>query len=184
MKHSQRPLWKKSMLQTLNRDSILDFLDEISDNGDSYGYVRDQEYYVGEGGYYQEYKDQFDDLSDGAYYLADALRDYDIREHWDDMTVALLGVTHKVLGYDSTEYDYYEMLSYEEEWAESEAVKRIERLSKKEMIRCFRKVLTILISFYDIKAAHDCLTSIVTELDERAAMMQRGGDPPQRAWVE
>jgi hypothetical protein len=172
------------MLQTLNINSILEFLDEISDNGDSYGYVRDNEYYVGEEGYYQEYKDQFDDLSDGAYYLADAMRSYDIRQNWDDMTVALLGVTHKIIGYESTGYDYNEMLSYEEELAESEAVKRIERINKKDMIRCFRKVLTTLVSFYDIKAAHDCLTSIVTELDERAAMMQRDGNPPQRSWVE
>ncbi len=110
------------MLQTLNRDSILDYLFEIQDNGDMYGYASDED------GYYQEYKDQFDDLSDGAYYLIEALRDFDIRGN-------------------------------------------------------FRKVLTTLILFYDIKAAHDCLTSIVTELDERAAMMETG-QAPQRAYVE
>ena len=71
----------------------------------------------------------------------------------------------------------------------------------------FRKVLCTVVIFYDIKAAHDCLTSIVEELDERAAIMKRKDDMvnklyedltgknaeqfdeivknmPQRMWVE
>ena len=180
MKHSQKPLWKKSMLQHLNIDSIRECLEEIQDNGDSYGYIREEE---NENGYYQEYKDQFDELSAGADELIQALWDYDVRENWDDMTVALLGKTHTVYGYDNLAVDYVGLLSYQEEWATEEAIKRIERLSKHEMIRCFRKVLTTLVLFFDIKASHDCLTSIVEELDERAAMMERG-ETPQRAWVE
>jgi uncharacterized protein with von Willebrand factor type A (vWA) domain len=72
---------------------------------------------------------------------------------------------------------------WDEEFAVEEAIKRIERLNKRDMIRCFRKVMTALILFFDVKASHDCLTAIVEELDERAAMMGRG-EPPQRAWVE
>ena len=183
MKQSNKPIWKKSMLQTLNLDSIFEYLYEIQDNGDPYGYARSEDFYTGESGYYQEYKDQFDDLSDGAYYLITALRDYDVKQNWDDMTVALLGRTHKIVGFDILEQNYSEMLSWQEDLAEDEAVKRIERLSKHDMIKCFRKVLSTLVLFYDIKAAHDCLTSIVEELDERAAMME-SGKTPQRAWVE
>ena len=62
-------------------------------------------------------------------------------------------------------------------------LKRIERLSKRDIISCFRKVMTTLILFFDIKTAHDCLTAIVEELDERAAAMERG-ESPKRAWVE
>ena len=171
------------MLQTLNLDSIFEYLYEIQDNGAPYGYARNEDFYTGEGGYYREYKEQFDDLSDGAYYLMEALQNYDVRQNWDDMTVALLGRTHQIVGFDIIEQNYCEMLSWQEEWAENEAVKRIERLSKREMIKCFRRVLAALILFYDIKAAHDCLTSIVEELDERAAMM-KNGITPQRSWVE
>ena len=182
MKKSKRPLWKKSMLQTLNLDDIIENLFEISENGDMYGYARDEK---DEAGYYQEYKDQFDELSAGAYFLLEALRDFDIRDHWNDMTVALLGETHKVLGYDAIEQDYFGMLGrWDEEFAVEEAVKRIERLSKRNMIKCFRKVMVTLVSYFDIKAAHDCLTSIVQELDEHVAYMQENGKPPQRAWVE
>jgi hypothetical protein len=182
MKESKRPLWKKSMLQTLNLDDIMEYLGEISDNGDMYGYERGEQ---GESGYYQEYKEQFDELSAGACTLYDALRDYDMREHWDDMTVALLGETQKVLGFDVLEADYFAMLSrWDEDLAVEEAVKRIERLTKRDLIKCFRSVLAALVSFYDIKAAHDCLTSIVEELDERAAYMKNNGQAPQRAWVE
>ena len=183
MKQSERPIWRKSMLQTLNLDSICEYLDEISESGDAYGYETDNEYHTDRTGYYQEYKELFDDLSDGAYRLVETLRSLDLREHWDDMTVALLGKTHSVFGYDVMQEDYDGMLSFCEDLAVEEAMKRIEQLNKKEMIRCFRRVLTTLILFFDIKASHDCLTSIVTELDERAAMMDNG-TAPQRSWVE
>ena len=38
MKPSEAPLWKKSMLQRLDYTSITDFLYEISENGDCFGY--------------------------------------------------------------------------------------------------------------------------------------------------
>ena len=184
MKHSERPLWKKSMLETLSLYDINNWLDEIMDNGDIYGYARDRDYYTGEDGYYQEYKDQFDDLSSGAYRLWETLQESDLRANWDDMTVALLGNSYNVLGFDVIERDYYRMINCFEDAAIREAMKRLERLSKRDLIECFKKVLTTLLLFYDLKTAHDCLTSIVTELDERAAMMQRNGEPPQRSWVE
>ena len=191
MKQSDTPLWKKSMLQHLNLGDITETLYEIFENGDMYGYEND------EAGYYQEYKEQFDELSFGANSLLNALQEYDLREHWDDMTVCLLGQTTTVLGYDSVEMDYYHMADpYCEDLAVQEAQKRLMRLTKEELIRTFRSVMVVLTSFFDIKAAHDCLTSIVQELNERAAIMERafkkaGMDDnaplpalPMRSWVE
>ena len=168
------------MLQSLNLYDIMEYLNEIMDNGDMYGYERKHE---NESGYYQEYKEQFDELSAGAYTLYEALQAWDVSENWDAMTVSLLGETQKVLGFDAAETDYYGMLSYQEDWAIEEATKRIERLTKRDIIKCFRKVMVTLVSFFDIKSAHDCLTSIVEELDHRAAFMQ-SGQPPQRSYVE
>ena len=191
MKQSDTPLWKKSMLQHLNLGDITETLYEIFENGDMYGYEND------EAGYYQEYKEQFDELSFGANSLLNALQEYDLSEHWDDMTVCLLGQTTTVLGYDSVEMDYYHMADpYCEHLAVQEAQKRLMRLTKEELIRTFRSVMVVLTSFFDIKAAHDCLTSIVQELNERAAIMERafkkaGMDDnaplpalPMRSWVE
>jgi hypothetical protein len=145
----------------------MDGLWEISDNGDSYGYERE------ESGYYQEYKELFDELSGGAYELIEALQSHDLSENWNDMTVALLGETHQVLGYDMAEQDYFRILDYEENWAVQEAARHLERLSKADLIRCFRQVMVTLLIYFDIKAAHDCLTSIVQELDAKGALLER-----------
>lgn len=178
MKPSSTPIWKKSMLQHLNLCDIRDALWEIGENGDAYGYDRE------ESGYYQEYKEQFDELSAGAQSLLEALDAWDVSDNWDDMTVALLGETQKVLGYDAPEMDYYGMLAHEEEWAVYEAGKRIERLSKRDMIQVFRRLLAVIVSYSDLKAAHDCMTAIVLELDERGAALERKNDEINRLYED
>ena len=201
MKQSERPVWKKSMLEKLDYGSITNWLYEIEENGDMHGYDG------GDDGYYQDYKELFDDLAGGASMLFDALDESNAREFWDDMTVALLGQTQKVLGFDSAEEDYFGMLDCEEDWAVQEAEKRLERMTKAELIRNFRTVLITLVSFFDLKAAHDCLTSIVQELDEKGALLEQKNEKinqiygdltgkngeqfdslvanlPQRMWVE
>jgi hypothetical protein len=166
------------MLKFLNYDSIMEWLSEISDNGDMYGYENKSE-----GEYYQEYKELFDELSGGAWQLWEAMQGADLRDNWDDMTVALLGETQKVLGFDVIEQDYFGMLNrFDEEYAVEKAVERIERLTKRDMIRCFRKVMVTLLLFFDIKAAHDCLTSIVEELDTKGALLQEKVDAMNRLY--
>lgn len=179
MKPSETPLWKKSMLQHLDYTSITDFLYEISENGDCFGYDG------GDEGYYQEYKEQFDELSVGAFSLLDALEEYDVAENWDDMTVALLGYQEMVLGYDAVETDYFAMANpYFEDLAVEEAKTRLMRLTKSELIRIFRSVMSVLVMFFDIKAAHDCLTSIVQELNERSAIFARKDEEINRLYED
>lgn len=133
-------------------------------DGDPYGYE------INENGYYNDYKELFDALSDGAYLLLEALKEYDITisENWDDMTVAMLGETHTVLGYDTNEMDYFHMVNpYCEDLAVQEAEQRLMRITKRELIHLFRTVMVSLVLFFDLKSAHDCLTSIGEELDRR-----------------
>ena len=166
MKQSETPLWRKSIIENLDLSSIMDYLCEIDENGDMYGFDRE------ESGYYQDYKEMFDELSVGAYHMQNALSEYDIQENYDDMVVALLGATHNIWGYDSTECDYFRLLGpFDEDRAEEAAIKRIKRLTKDEMIRTFQRVLRILVLFFDIKASHDCLTAVVEELDNHAAVL-------------
>lgn len=179
MKPSEAPLWKKSMLQRLDYTSITDFLYEISENGDYFGYDG------GDEGYYQEYKEQFDELSAAAFSLLDALEEYDVAENWDDTTVALLGYQEMVLGYDAVETDYFAMANpYFEDLAVEEAKTRLMRLTKSELIRIFRSVMSVLVMFFDIKAAHDCLTSIVQELNERSAIFARKDEEINRLYED
>lgn len=183
-KSTKNPIWKKSMLETLNYSDIWDYLDEIESDGDLLGYESE------ESGYYQEYKEQFDELSFGAYRLRNALDDYDylgdcrLSDIWNDMTVALLGYQQKVLGFDQVEEDYYAMLSSCENFAVEEAKKRLMRFTKEQLIENFRKVLTTLILFYDIKASHDCLISIVQELDERGTILERKNEQINRLYED
>ncbi len=55
------PLWKKSMVDGFSLFQIMDFLEEITENGDMYGYE-----YGDESRYYHEYKELFDELAAGA----------------------------------------------------------------------------------------------------------------------
>ena len=185
MKESKTPLWKKSCLKGLRFSDIREYLEEISENGDPYGYD------YGEEGYYNEYKDQFDELSAGAWDLLEAISEandvmgYDEDNSiWDDITVSVLGPIYQVLGYDGGEYDYYAMVNgYEEDLAVEEARKRLSRLTKADLIYHTSKVMQCVALFWDIKAAHDCLVSIVEELDDRAAIM-KSGQTVERMWVE
>lgn len=207
MKQSKTPLWKKSCLcGSLGWEDITEWLEEISENGDMYGYESSSIE-----GYYNDYKDEFDELSAGAWALYEQLMGDEVgglRDVWNDMTVGLLGNLYTVWGYDVAELDYFKLGDgYEEELAQNEAVKRLERMTKAELIKSFRKVLMLIVMFFDIKAAHDCLTSIVGELDEKGALLERKNEQinhlyqdltgengrrfdeivrnlPQRMWVE
>lgn len=117
--------------------------------------------------------------------LLDALEEYDVAENWDDMTVALLGYQEMVLGYDAVETDYFAMANpYFEDLAVEEAKTRLMRLTKSELIRIFRSVMSVLVMFFDIKAAHDCLTSIVQELNERSAIFARKDEEINRLYED
>ena len=175
MKISKTPLWKKSCLcGSLGIVDIEEWLDEVGNNGNPYGYEDGTVE-----GYYNDYKDEFDELSAGAYNLLDTLQETDndfneLREVWDDFTVALLGDLYTVWGFDVSELDYYRLINgYQEDHAVQEAEKRLMRYTKADLIWHFKRVLKTLVLFFDIKAAHDCLTSIVETLDEKGALLEQ-----------
>lgn len=203
---NKTPMWKKSCLAAgLSWENMTEWLEEIGESGDPYGYEYDTK-----SGYYNDYKELFDDLSAGAYSMYEALTDYGIdslREIWDDMTVALLGDLFTVYGYDAAECDYFRLQDGLEDRAVSEAEKRLMRFTKQELIRNFRRVLKTIVMFLDLKCSHDCLTAVVEELDERGALLERKNERinalytdltgksgeqfdeelrnlPQRMWVE
>lgn len=177
------PLWKKTMLQRMGMDDIREDLEEISEAGDYYGYEGES---LGE--YYDEYRPLFNELSAGAYDLLETIErmqefDGDSFAGWDDFTVALIGPVRKVLGYDSGEMDYFEMMAYDEDAAVQEAEKRLQRLTKAQLIKMFRRVMIALVAYWDIKGSFDTLSAVVNELDSRAAILA-DGRPSQSMWVE
>lgn len=166
----EKPIWKKSMLDGLNLESIMGELCSMEENGDYFGYDdRD------EGSYYDEFRELFDEIAGGAYGLREAIGErVDVMNGaWDDLTVGMLGSTQRVLGFDAVERDYYRMTEpYEEDWAEDEARKRVEHWTKREMMGNFRFVLSSLVSYLDLKAASDTMLAVVNELDYRGALLE------------
>lgn len=186
MKKARRPNWRRSILYGLDIETLCENLDEIAGNGSYYGYEDNG----CEGEYYAEYKPLFDELAMGAEDLSGAigtLEEYDPDGKsldWDDFTVALMGGVREVWGYDAGEMDYFKMFDfYDEDAAVDAAAKRIEKLTKKELIRNFRRVMVLLLAYMDIKCAYDTLNTVVCELDDRAAAMQ-GGRASERMFVE
>lgn len=163
------PIWKKSMLDGLDLSSINSELYDMMDNGDAFGYDdRD------EGTYYDEYRELFNEIAAGADSLMEAISERCIDDDdWNSLTVAMLGDTRRVLGFDVTERDYFSMTEpYAESWAQDEARERVLRWTKRDMMGYFRFVLATLTSYMDLKAASDTLLAVVDELDYRGAMLE------------
>lgn len=181
---NKRPMWKKTMLQRLSLNDIQEDLEEISEAGDYCGYEGES---LGE--YYDEYRPLFDELAMGATDLLESISrieeyDGDSFASWDDVTVALIGPIRKVLGYDAAEMDYFDMLSpWEEDAGIREAEKRLQRLTKAQLVELFRRVMIALVAYWDIKGSFDKLSAVVNELDNRAAML-KSGKPSASMWVE
>ena len=171
------------MLCRLSLSDITNDLEEVSESGDYYGYEGES---LGE--YYDEYRPLFDELSAGASDLLDAisrLEEYDSEAFagWDDFTVALIGPVRKILGYDTSQMDYFDMMAWDEKAAVQEAEKRLQRLTKAQLIEMFRRVMIALVAYWDIKGSFDTLSAVVNELDSRAAVLANG-TPSQSMWVE
>ncbi len=87
-----------------------------------------------------EFKMAFADLEAKAYELDRIMYDYygwdstDFNKMYNDCTVALIGNRYRTLGYDFEEEDYFSLTSYEQKLAQTEAGKRLMRLTKAEMI--------------------------------------------------
>lgn len=177
-------MWKHTLLQNLDYGTISDRLEEIAESGDYYGYSGPD---LGE--YYEEYRPLFDELSFGATELLEGLTEYNYFTHerlanqWDDCTVALLGNVITVNGYEDDRIDYRSITQFEQTLGVEEAEKRLLRLSKKELISLFRRVMTTIVCYADIKGSYDTLAAVVNELDERAAIMENG-QTSARMWAE
>ena len=120
-----------------------------------------------------EFKMAFSDLEAKAEELSNILYNWDIRDEFDDCTVALIGNRYKILGYDSAEEDYYSLCSYEEELAQAEAGKRLMRHTKAELISKIGQCFGITLAFMDLRQHYDYLKATFDILrDENTSMLK------------
>lgn len=105
-----------------------------------------------------EFRMAFADLSAKADELQMRLYEQDFEDFYrdfDDATVALIGNRYELVGYDSEEEDYFSLTSYEEGLAQTEAGRRLCRLTKQEMIERIGWAFGITLAFFDLRQQYD-----------------------------
>ena len=159
--------YKKPALQSLGAESILS---ELSGVAEACTEVR---YYIeddsdetllnalnGDEDAEWEFRMAFSDLSAKADQLQELLyeqRFEDFERDFDDASVALIGNRYSMVGYDDMEEDYYALTDYEEELAQTEAGKRLCRLTKAEMVSRIGWCFGITLAFVDLRQQYDYL---------------------------
>lgn len=120
-----------------------------------------------------EFKMAFSDLGAKAGQLWDAVNSIFIDgDTYDDCTVALIGNRYRTIGYDYEEEDYMALTSFEQGLAETEAGKRLMRLTKAEMISTIGQCFGILVAFLDLRQSYDYLKATIDILkDENTSLL-------------
>ena len=106
-----------------------------------------------------------------------ALNQYfeDFYREFDDATVALIGNRYNLVGYDSEEEDYFSLTSYEEGLAQTEAGKRLCRLTKTEMLSRIGWAFGLMLAFFDLRQKYDYLKATFDILrDENTSLAEKG----------
>ena len=123
---------------------------------------------------------------------------------YDDCTCALIGNRYSMVGYDSMEEDYYALCEYEERLAQTEAGRRLMRLTKADMIATIGQCVGVAMAYQDLrlqfeyaKAAMDVQMGINLDLLKVATGISEAYDGedwrtlerlaaqlPERTWVE
>lgn len=120
-----------------------------------------------------EYRMAFSDLEAKTEELSDKLHDWDIRDEFDDCTVALIGNRYNVIGYDGLEEDYFSLTGYEQGLAQTESGKRLMRHTKAEMISIIGQCFGITLAFMDLRQKYDYLKATFDILrDENTSLLQ------------
>lgn len=156
--------YKHPALASMGYDAMTEELDAISEKCDDIRWWEDTDTETlvnaldGDEEDAWEFRMAFSDLDARCEQLRSAVyNSYIDRDVYDDCTVALIGNRYNVVGFDGLEEDYFSLSNYEAGLAETEAGKRLMRLTKKEMISTIGQCFGILTAFLDIRQRYDYL---------------------------
>lgn len=122
-----------------------------------------------------QFRFNFSDLSAEVDQMSEDLRENWQPERFDDIMVACGaaetgGDDNFLMGYDNYEGDYFGINPFHYEWAKSESVKRLKRLTKDELLENVAQTLKIVFAYIqlksryqDLKAAMDILRAVNRE---------------------
>lgn len=158
--------YKKPILEQLNYMSITQRLWEIQEQCDELIYMEDVDRDAildaldGDEDDAEEFRMTFCDISGSCDRLISTLSEYDIIENFDTFLVAADGGFYRMLGFDGYEEDYYLLTGYDTKLAQSEAAKKIMRLTKQEIIELARKVFGVVAAYTDLIQHYDKLEAV------------------------
>lgn len=158
--------YKKPILERLNYEAITSELWDIQSKCDELLYMEDVDRDAildaldGDEDDAEEYRMTFADISADCERLISVISDAYIEENFDAFLVTANGGFYKTVGYDSYEEDYFALIGYEPELAQSEAAKRIMRLTKQEIVSLARTVFGVIAAYTDLVQHYDKLEAV------------------------
>lgn len=158
--------YKKPMLEQLNYNGICDVLWDIQSKCEELLYIdqSDRDLLLnamdGDEDEVEEFRMTFADISANCERLIGVISDAYIEENFDAFLVTANGGFYKTVGYDSYEEDYFALIGYEPELAQSEAAKRIMRLTKQEIVSLARTVFGVIAAYTDLVQHYDKLEAV------------------------
>lgn len=172
--------YKKAILQQLNIYDITSDLEELAEVAYNVLYAWDDDNLLealdGDEEQVEEFKILAAELSSDCERLLDAIS-YGVDEHFDAFFVSLAmedrSPQYRMLGYDTVEMDYFAFLNnYEEELAEKEAIKRLKRMTKDELLKTAGKCFRVVLAYLDIREKVNSLGAVIDIItDENKAIL-------------
>lgn len=172
--------YKKAILQQLNIYDITSDLEELAEVAYNVLYAWDDDNLLealdGDEEQVEEFKILAAELSSDCERLLDAIS-YGVNEHFDAFFVSLAmedrSPQYRMLGYDTVEMDYFAFLNnYEEELAEKEAIKRLKRMTKDELLKTAGKCFRVVLAYLDIREKVNSLGAVIDIItDENKAIL-------------
>ena len=165
--------YKKSIAQGFNIEEIMRELFDMQDEMYSVRYFEDAdvdelvEALDGDEEEAYEFRMLFSELSGEAEILSDLMDEYNCKEDlklFDIFFAAVAGGAVELLGYDAVEDDYFRMTTYEQKLGESEAEKRLMRMTKSEIIRAARHCFGVACAFLNVRYKYEYLRAAMDVL--------------------
>ncbi|MDE6520389.1 MAG: hypothetical protein K2K91_08065 [Ruminococcus sp.] len=170
--HSRR--YKKALVNEINYEYIVCTLYDIQNDCDEIGYYSKEDFedladILGNDETAYEFKMMFGTLSSDCYRLRQDLKDYDIPDYFDDFFVAVKNGNYGdgLIGYDTYENDYFGLDTYESDTAEEESRKRLQRLTKQEIVSIATKCFRIFMAFMGLYSRYQDLKASIDILKDR-----------------
>ena len=158
--------YKKAIACTMNLDNIRQWIGDTFDELEDVTYVaQNDEIFVkafdGDEEEAFEFRMAFDALSGDIYRFQNDLDEEWIPECFDDFFCSCAGAGDELAGYDVVEQDYFGLGVYAAEVGQDEARKRLERLTKKDLIEAAQRCYQVAVAYLGLRSRYEDLRAAV-----------------------